>query len=612
MSAAAPSKGVEMAILANRLESIARKMAHTLHRTGRSGLINTARDLSCCIVTAKHELLSEAESLPSHVLVGPDLMSRWMVEWHPDLKRGDAYLHNSPYHGNSHAADHTIMVPVIDDEGVHRYTVFAKAHQADIGNATPTSYLGVARDLYAEGALIFPAVRVQRDYTMIDDIVRMCRVRIRVPDQWWGDFQALVGAARIGERELLALGDEIGWDRLAQHERDWFNYSEEAMAAAIRRLPSGTATRTSTHDPFPGTPASGVPIKATVAVDAEAGRIAVDLTDNPDCLPNGINVSQANACSAALIGIFSSLGEVVPRNAGSYRRITIKLRENCCVGIPRHPASCSLSTTNLASRVGNATQAALAELAEGYGLAESGTIVPASMAVISGRDPRYGDAPFMNSLFLMHTGGAGAPKADGWLTTVHIGDLGLCYLDSVEIDELRYPIRVVRRGIEPDSEGPGAHRGAPAGFCEYAPVGTIIEAWFASDGAVNAPLGVRGGGAGGGAGQWKRTADGEITTVQPCGGVVLQPGESLVARCCGGGGYGDPLTREPSSVLKDAAEGWISSARARDVYGVILDGETIDAFATAQERTARFRARRGETKPPAKAAGARTNISRQV
>ena len=363
-----------MSILSSRLETIARKMAHTLHRTGRSGLINTARDLSCCIVTARHELLAEAESLPSHVLVGPNLMSEWMVKCHPRLHRGDAFLHNSPYHGNSHAADHTILVPVIDEAGIHRFTVFAKAHQADIGNSHPTSYTGAARDVYEEGALIFPAVQVQRDYADIEDIIRMCRLRIRVPEQWWGDYQALIGA-----RELLALGAEVGWDTLEAHAREWFDYSERRMKAAIGRLPSGTGTRVSVHDPFPGTPAEGVPIKVVLKVDAEEGRIEVDLRDNPDCLPNGMNVTQANACSAVMIGIFSSLDEVVPRNAGSYRRITIHLRENCCVGIPRHPASCSLSTTNLASRIGNATQSAMAELSDGFGLAESGTIVPASM-----------------------------------------------------------------------------------------------------------------------------------------------------------------------------------------------------------------------------------------
>jgi hypothetical protein len=141
-AADAARQGVRTAILANRLETIARKMANTLFRTARSGLINTARDLSCCIVTANHELLAEAESLPSHVLIGPDIMSRTLAAHHPAPRRGDAFLHNSPYHGNSHAADHTIMVPVIDDAGVHLLTALAKAHQADCGNAAPTSYFG--------------------------------------------------------------------------------------------------------------------------------------------------------------------------------------------------------------------------------------------------------------------------------------------------------------------------------------------------------------------------------------------------------------------------------------------------------------------------------------
>ncbi len=560
--------GARMAVLASRFEVIARKMANTLFRTARSGLINTARDLSCCILTGDHELLAEAESLPSHVLIGPDIMARTLREFHPEPRRGDAYLHNSPYHGNSHAADHAILVPVIDDAGIHRFTAFAKAHQADIGNAQPTSYQGVARDVYEEGALIFPAVKVQEDYRDIGDIIRMCRARIRVPDQWYGDFMALVGAARVGERALLALGREVGWEVLAEHTRAWLDYSEERMAAALARLPAGRACRVSTHDPFPGTGAEGVPIRVTVTSMPEHGRLTVDLRDNPDCLPNGLNVTEANARSAALIGVFSGLGQEVPRNAGSFRRVRVELRDGSCVGGARHPASCSLSTTNLASRIGNATQTALAELGAGFGLAEAGVIVPASMAVVSGTDPRRDGAPFMNSLFLMHTGGAGAPAADAWLTTVHIGDLGLCYLDSVEIDELCYPLRVVRRHLVPDTEGVGRHCGAPSGLAEYGPVDTTIEAWFASDGAHNRPLGIRGGGAGGGAAQFKRSRDGELSPVPACGGVTLEPGETLVAITCGGGGYGSPRERDPRAVRHAIGEGLISPARAIAVYGL--------------------------------------------
>jgi len=179
--------GVRLALLSNRFEGICRKMANTLMRTGRSGVLNTARDFSCCIVTGGHpqnltgghELLATAESLPIHVLAGPDMMARYMAETHPDLARGDAYLHNSPYHGCSHPADHTFLVPVIDDEGRHRFTVLAKAHQADCGNSIPTTYHGSARDVYEEGALIFPAVQIQRGYQTIEDVVRMCQMRIR-------------------------------------------------------------------------------------------------------------------------------------------------------------------------------------------------------------------------------------------------------------------------------------------------------------------------------------------------------------------------------------------------------------------------------------------------
>ena len=207
------------------------------------------------------------------------------------------------------------------------------------------------------------------------------------------------------------------------------------------------------------------------------------------------------------------------------------------------------------------------------------------MAVISGRDPRYGGMPFINSLFLMHTGGAGAPHADAWLTTVHIGDLGLCYLDSVELDELRYPLRVAARGIVPDSEGAGRQRGAPSGFCQYEPVGTQVEAWFASDGTLNAAQGVRGGLAGGTSAQARRTPDGLLVELPPCGGVILQPGDVLECRCCGGGGYGDPLTRDPAQVLADISEGWISPARGRIVYGVALhDDGTLNTMATAALR----------------------------
>ena len=89
--------GVDLAILSSRLESIARKMQNTLFRTARSGVLNTAHDFSCVILTADCKLLASAESLPIHVMIGPDLICETIKKYHPNLKRGDAFLHNSPY-----------------------------------------------------------------------------------------------------------------------------------------------------------------------------------------------------------------------------------------------------------------------------------------------------------------------------------------------------------------------------------------------------------------------------------------------------------------------------------------------------------------------------------
>ena len=576
--------GVSLALLNNRLEGIVRKMANTLLRTGRSGVLNTARDFSCCIVTADDELLAAAESLPIHVLSGPDLMAAAMRTFHPKLRRGDAFLHNSPYHGCSHPADHTLLVPVIDDAGRHRFTVQAKAHQADIGNSIPTTYHGRARDVYEEGALIFPAVQIQRDYENIDDIVRMCRMRIRVPDQWWGDYLAMVGAARIGERELLALGSEVGWDTLESHTHDWFDYSEARMVQALSQLPTASTERSSVHDALPGLPDGGIRITVKVGIDSAAGKVAVDLTDNPDAQPCGLNLSEACARTAALLGVFNSIDHSVPKNAGSMRRIDIRLRENCVAGIPRHPSSCSAATTNIADRVANAVQAAVADIAEGFGMAECGASTAPAAGVISGVDPRSG-RPFVNQVFLGRTCGAAGPAADAWQTIGHVGNAGMCYVDSVELDELRHPLYVHARGFLTDTEGAGRFNGARVGFAIYGPSNCALEVVYNSDGNINGPQGVRGGHDGARSRQHKLDRNGHQVAVAQFGRVVLEDGELMCSYSCGGGGYGPPHERAVEAVLHDIAMGFVSPERARDIYGVVTDGDgRLDETATARRR----------------------------
>jgi N-methylhydantoinase B len=585
---ATPVDGVQLAVLANRFEAIARAMMNTLVRTGRSGVLNTAQDFSCAILTAADELLAVAESQPLHVLTG-DLMTRSMVELHPDLRPGDAFLHNSPYHGNTHAADHTVLVPVFDASGVHRLTVLAKAHQADCGNAAPTTYAAEARDVYEEGALIFPCVRVQRDHVDVEDVIRMCEMRLRVPGQWRGDYLALLGSARVGERRLTELGAEVGWDVLADYAQAWFDYSERSMAAAIRALPSGRVSARSVHDPFPGVP-DGIPITVTVCVDSELETIEVDLRENPDSVPCGLNLTEATATAAAMTGVFNSLPAEVPTNSGAFRRIRVKLRDGCVAGIPRHPTSCSVATTNVADRVANAVHQAFASLGDGFGMAESGLTQPPAWGVISGQDPRSG-SPFVNQIMLgAVTCGGASPVADGWTMLAGVGDAGMLWRDSVELDELRFPLVIESQRIVADSEGAGRMRGAPAAIAEYGPSDGELEVMYASDGSVNAPRGVRDGQPGNPARAQRRTAGGELVDLPNCARVTLAAGETIISTCCSGAGYGDPLDRDPELVAGDVRERYVTVGRAQAVYGVVLDGQGQPDQERTRERRELLRA----------------------
>ncbi|GAB5376567.1 MAG: hydantoinase B/oxoprolinase family protein [Acuticoccus sp.] len=572
---------VDLALFNSRLESITRRMANTMLRTGRSGVINTARDFSMSLVTARGELLSVSEGFPIHMLRGADLMAQTMAAMHPVLKRGDAFLHNSPYHGNSHAADHTIIVPVVDEAGVHRFSVLAKAHLSDCGNALPTTYMGGARDVYAEGALIFPATKIQENCEHIMDVVRMCQMRIRVPDQWWGDYLATLGAARVAEREILKLGAEHGWDHFHRLEEAWLDYSEERMVAAIGKLPAGRAQAHNAHDPFPGTPEAGIEICARVAVDPAAAMVEVDLRDNPDNLPCGLNLSEGTATSGALCGVFDSIEPGVPANAGSYRRIRVLLREGCVVGIPRHPTSCSVATTNLADRLVNAVQRAFAGLGEDIGMADAaGSSLPASCGVVSGIDPRTGQR-FINVVILGAGGGPGTRCSDGWLTIACMGNAGMPFYDSIEVDELHHPLIVQRRALRCDSEGAGRFRGAPGADIEYGPVDCDIEVGFACDGVVFPAQGVRGGGPGATAEMTLHARDGTLTVLPGNTQTMVRDGESLRSLTAGGGGYGPAYERPAHKVAADVAEGWISPKRAREIYRVAVSEDgTVDEPAT--------------------------------
>jgi len=580
-----------MAVLANRLNAIVREMTNTLLKTARSAVLAVVRDFSCSIVTGDNRLLCAAEGVPVHIF-GSSLQSQSMCDLHADLAPGDAFLHNDPYLGNTHAADHMYLVPVFVD-GVHLFTACAKAHQADCGNSIPSTYHAYARDVYEEGALIFPCVRIQRAYEDVDDIIRMCQRRIRVPEQWHGDHLACIGSARIGERRLVELTRRYGAETIKAFINAWFAYSEQRMVDAIARLPAGRVTSTSIYDPMPPVLPDGLPIRVDVEVRPEAGKIVVDLRHNADNVACGLNESLACATSNAMCGVFNCMESDIPHNAGSFSRIEVLLRDGCVAGIPTFPTSCSVATTNIGDRIVNATQSAFSLLQPGIGAAEGAMGFGAAGAVISGHDRRRNGA-YVNQEWMVANGGPATDSTDGWLNFGIPVAAGMLYRGSVEVDESKFPILFESLKVIEGGGGAGRRRGSPGVEVEYGPRFDPMTLVMSSDGQVNPARGAHGGHAGPPASTRLRRRDGREEVLPGAVQCELFPGDTIVGRDGGGGGYGDPLQREAERVLRDVAEGWESRARAYEIYGVVLTdapgdelGLAVDAQATLELRAGR-------------------------
>jgi N-methylhydantoinase B len=208
-------------------------------------------------------------------------------------------------------------------------------------------------------------------------------------------------------------------------------------------------------------------------------------------------------------------------------------------------------------------------------MAEGAIGMGAGAAVISGNDWRR-NGPFINQEWLVTNGGPATPETDGWLNYGLPVAAGLMYRGSVEVDESKYPILVKHLRVIPGGGGAGRMRGAPGSEIVYGPRHDPMTIVVSCDGQVHPPQGVRGGQAGPAAATFKVAADGHETKLPGVVECVLQPGEWIRGVDCGGGGYGNPLERDPARVLRDVVERWETAARAFDVYGVVLSGAIED------------------------------------
>lgn len=576
-----------VSVLKSRFESIVREMTLVVTKASRSAVIKNAKDLSCALLTYDHRLVTTEDALPIHV-TSMDVATRPITELFDDVKQGDIFLNNSPFTGGTHHADLIMALPVFFD-GEPLFWAVALSHHADTGAPEPSTYLPYAKSIFEEG-MHWPCVRVAENYEEKKDILRMGALRNRVPDLWLGDVRAQKGAVLTAEKRIVELCEKYGKASIKDFVEDWFDYADRRAKAEISKLPKGTYDYQISHDPVPGVADEGIPINLKIEVDPEAGEITVDVRDNIDCVPGGLNLTENTCLGACRIGVFNNLDASLPHCYGSARRINVLMREGSAIGKPVYPAGTSVATTNVNDRLTTAGNAIFSKMGKPFGQAEGGPHLPVGMAVISGQDPFKDGQTYVNQIFVGYAGGGANHGHDGWLTYCGPANGGLITLDSVEVDESMYPFIIESREIEADSQGYGEFEGAPGVRGAYYPLDHHMTVMYAADASTFAPRGVLGGLDANPTKSRKKTREGEVVDLPAFNQELCADGEKMIFNSCGGGGYGDPQDRVPARVAKSVNLGFICADTARDVYKVALSGPDasgrydVDAETTATLR----------------------------
>ncbi|MDR3072426.1 MAG: hydantoinase B/oxoprolinase family protein [Clostridiales Family XIII bacterium] len=577
-----------MSVISSRLFSIGLEMTNTLMRTARSQLMSVCHDLSTAICDRNGDVISLAESIPVHCAnMGLTVQPCFT---HPEgIVPGDMFLNNSPYYGNTHHADFTYIAPVFHD-GELLFFAVTKGHMADIGNSIPSTYHSTARDVYQEGAIDWPCVKIQKNYEDVRDIIAIAKARIRVPEVWYGDHLACVGSARTGEKRLIELCDDYGNDLIKDFSDAYQEYGGKRISDEIAKLPEGHWEYDIKSDAIEGV-VHEVNIHIGCDVKPKEGKIVIDLRDNEDSLPCGLNMCEATVRGSAITGILNRLPADIPSNEGAMSHIEVLMREGCVVGKAQMPYSSSLATTNLADRLISGVQALMNQVTDERGLAEGGATQCPAVSVISGTDFRKGAQPYVNQIFLGMTGGPAANGHDGWVTYQYPCTGGALNWNSVEVLEQQYPVLIVSEEIQPNSIGAGKYDSAPSCKFILTPRETPVTCAYSCDGIDNPPKGAVGGLSGHPAAAWKyelEKGEGSRVNLPPFSEQTLQKGEAIVSESSSGGGYGDPKTRDPELVRYRVREGWITPEFAREVYGVAIDMNS-ESYTVMEEETEKLR-----------------------
>jgi N-methylhydantoinase B len=566
-------------VFRNAFESSADQMALILMRTAHSPIVRDAMDFSTALCDASGQNLAQGLTTPMHLGSFYDAMRHLIGQYQGRIVPGDVFIGNDPYLASGqHLPDIYVIRPVFHGESLCGWAATI-AHHVDVGGLVPGSNSLAAVEIHQEG-LRLPFLKLVEADVVNAMLMEVIAANVRVPDQVLGDIHAQMAACLAGERELSALLERYGPDRVLEYGEALQDYSERLARAAIARIPDGIY-RFSDH--IDGLGEDPQPIEFHVSVAVRGEELTVDWTGTSPQVKGGINAPLSFCKSNVYAALRSIMPAEVPNCHGYTRPIHVVAPEGSVLNA-RYPAPCGARGIT-GYRIVDCIFGALAQAvpdqiaADGAG----GSTLPS----FGGWD---GKKRFVFSECIMGTWGA---------TSRHDGQEGVPHMASnqanvpVEMIESDYPIRIERYGFAADTGGPGRYRGGLGVVREYRVLADDIYFGVRSDKSIHPPHGLFGGQAGAPAVNLIRSEAGErVLPSMPMKPITLHAGDVYRHVMAGGGGFGDPLEREPERVRVDVLDGKVTIEHARAAYGVVLCQDMtreVDVSATQTLRAERCR-----------------------
>ena len=576
-------------VIRNYLITTCREMGIAMMRTSYSPMFNEALDFTCVIFDGKGEMIGQAEFVPAQIGAIVHTVEWAIKEVGPEnMEAGDIILHNDPYRGGCHLPEFMVLKPFFYEGKIVAYTANI-AHMTDVGGMVPACF-GDTRNIFQEG-LRLPPVKIYKKDQENEDIFRIIISNVRTPRNSYGDLKAMIGSCYLGERRLKELVEKYGLAEFQQCAEDIKNVSEVLMRKAILAMPDGETTFEGYIEDDGVIPDRPWKIKGTLVVRKD--EIIADYTGSDPQAAGAINQSFGVTASATYNAIFHMLEEDIPFNHGCYRPISIVTEPGTITNV-NYPGSCVGGNSDTYPTTVDILLAGFSQISDRSSAADGGTC---GLVGLGGVNPDSGEA--FAHLHLDGVGWGARNDHDGNDNTFVKN--GNCANTPVEVYETRYPVLIKEYSLTVKQGAPGAgrHRGGygTRRIWQFLTPTTVsahtnrltLRPWglFGGHDAGNQELKFRVGSSE----EWK-TAKEQFNTISlgKFSNVTMETGDEMLLVTAGGGGYGDPLERDPQLVLEDYVEELLTANEARDLYAVIIDEarREIDRESTARLRSVRM------------------------